>query len=306
MTTQLKIMVGLIFTLLTCVPLAAIAVNDLGHDFGIVSKTQRTAMQEREAALKGREIEAGADNYGQYCVGCHGKQGEGIPSVAPAINRRDLLDGSYQKRIGWAGNVPDFLRNTIAAGRPAPSRPDLFTVRMPTWSNQYGGPMRADQVDALVTFMLNWAEDAPNIDAWPPAAATGPRPTPAPGATPAAGATANAAQKCTAMPAQYAGKKLPYKSDDRTAMAQGKQKYDEVCAACHGTRGRGDGTAAASLNPKPRNFTDKQYMQTLPLDCHFWITMEGSAGTGMAPWKSLGEDTLWKIILYERSFSGVY
>src|SRR4051794_10610951 len=35
--------------------------------------------------------------------------------------------------------------------------------------------------------------------------------------------------------------------------------FNERCAACHGTDGNGKGPAAAALNPKPRNYTDKAW-----------------------------------------------
>lgn len=37
-------------------------------------------------------------------------------------------------------------------------------------------------------------------------------------------------------------------------LAHGKKIFSEQCAICHGAEGRGDGPAAAALNPKPRNF----------------------------------------------------
>lgn len=38
------------------------------------------------------------------------------------------------------------------------------------------------------------------------------------------------------------------------------EKYTIFCAACHGPTGKGDGPAAAALNPKPRKFSDGTYM----------------------------------------------
>ncbi|MFQ5615979.1 MAG: c-type cytochrome [Anaerolineales bacterium] len=40
-----------------------------------------------------------------------------------------------------------------------------------------------------------------------------------------------------------------------TTMTQGEQIYRERCAICHGPDGRGDGAAAASMIPRPRDFT---------------------------------------------------
>jgi len=304
MTTQLKILVGMIFTLLTCIPLAAITLNDLGHDVGSVPKTQLTGMEKRAADLNGREIEAGADLFGQYCFSCHGKKGEGIPQLAPAINRKDLLDGRHEKVIGWSGSVEGFLKNTIAAGRPVQSRPDLYAAHMPTWSQEFGGPMRPDQIDSLVAFVLNWQDQAPEVNAWGPPGTPQPTMTPGPTPTPAP-QKAGVNPKCQSIPSEFAGRKSPYKFDDKAVIAAGKQVYDDKCAACHGAAGKGDGPASAALNPKPANFADKTYMQGMPVDCHFYRISKGVTGTGMPPWESLGQDTIWKLLIYERSFSGV-
>ena len=44
---------------------------------------------------------------------------------------------------------------------------------------------------------------------------------------------------------------------------QGMHLYSKYCSVCHGTEGKGDGFNAFNLDPKPRNFTDKQYMSAL-------------------------------------------
>ncbi len=302
MATQIKLIVGLLFTLLTCIPLAVVAYNDLGTNIDFLRPTQGTVMQARAAAFHGREIEVGADLYSQYCTICHGNKGEGVLGVAPALNRKDLLDGRYTKQIAWASSSQTFLQDTIAAGRPVQSRPDLYAVRMPTWSNAYGGPLRPDQVDALVSFMMNWKDKAPEVDAWPPPGTPRPTPTRGPSPTPRA-ATAGLLPQCEDVPAVFKGKTNPYRATDAAALGAGKQTFEYQCAACHGLGGRGDGVAAAALNPKPASFADKNFMSGLPVDCHFWRVSEGVTGTGMPPWKALGEDAIWKVILYERSFN---
>lgn len=310
MNSQLRILIGILFTLLTCIPLGIILMNDCGPSLCLPpNAAPGDVMQKRALSLEGKNIETGADIYGQYCIGCHGKKGEGIPGIAPPINRKDLLDGRREKDVAWAGSISGFIKDTVSAGRPIQSRPDLYNARMPTWSQEYGGPLRPDQIDSVVAFVLNFKDTAPEVSAFPaggtplPTSTPGPSPTPAP---PRAGVIA----QCQNMPAAFLGKKSPYAPDDKSAIAAGKQTFDNVCAACHGPQGKGDGVAAAALNPKPANFTDLAFMNGLPVDCHFWrISEGGQPGTApnnpMPAWRSLGEDVIWKVLTYERSISGV-
>ncbi len=114
-------------------------------------------MADFEAGYKGRSIEAGAALYSTSCVGCHGVQGQGIEGVAPALNSADLFNGARLKEFGWNGTVKDFIRGAIASGRPRASAAFAnYPNRMPTWSQQYGGPLRQDQIENLVDFVMNW------------------------------------------------------------------------------------------------------------------------------------------------------
>ncbi|MCI0476732.1 MAG: cytochrome c, partial [Anaerolineales bacterium] len=161
MSTQQKLLIAIILALLTCVPLGAIALNDLGRVFGVVSPDERTVMEQRALAYQGRAIETGAELYARECVKCHGARGEGVAQVAPALNRKDLFDGRRAQDVRWTSGVESFLKNTIAAGRPIQSRPDLYSARMPTASQEFGGALSASQIDALVAFVSNWRSQAP-------------------------------------------------------------------------------------------------------------------------------------------------
>jgi len=46
-------------------------------------------------------------------------------------------------------------------------------------------------------------------------------------------------------------------------LEQGQGVYMVNCAPCHGETGRGDGPAAATLNPPPRNHSNSEYMDQL-------------------------------------------
>ncbi len=49
------------------------------------------------------------------------------------------------------------------------------------------------------------------------------------------------------------------------------------CAACHGTSGKGDGPAAAGLNPKPRSFSDPEWQKSVTDDHIAKVIVEGGA-----------------------------
>jgi mono/diheme cytochrome c family protein len=296
MSIPQKLFVAVIAIVLLCSVLALIAWGDWATDTPEVL----AARAQRARAYAGRTIETGAELYSRDCAPCHGARGEGVAAVAPAIRRKDLFDGQRAREVRWNGSIETFLQITLRAGRPIPSRPDLYSARMPAWDSELGGMLSAGAIDALVAFLLNWGADAPVVNAWNIVPVPTRTPTPA---TPAPGLAL--ARVCVGLSAPYAGKQSPYRLDDKTILAQGKQIYDDKCAACHGASGKGDGPAAAVLNPRPANLTDKNFMQTLPVDCHFFVIAEGVRGTAMPPWKSLGEETIWKVLVYTRSLSGV-
>jgi cytochrome c oxidase cbb3-type subunit 3 len=59
--------------------------------------------------------------------------------------------------------------------------------------------------------------------------------------------------------------------------------YKDLCASCHGAKGRGDGTAAAALNPKPKDFTDCKVMAKDSDEILSKIIKEGSLSVGRSP-----------------------
>jgi mono/diheme cytochrome c family protein len=50
------------------------------------------------------------------------------------------------------------------------------------------------------------------------------------------------------------------------ALASGQNTYKLNCVPCHGPLGKGDGPSAASLNPKPRDHSNMEYMSKLTDD----------------------------------------
>jgi mono/diheme cytochrome c family protein len=95
---------------------------------------------------------------------------------------------------------------------------------------------------------------------------------------------------------------------DAADVEQGKKLYGQFCATCHGQSGKGDGAAAAALNPKPRDHTDKEYMSQLSDDDLLKVIKNGGASIGksplMPPWgASLKDEQIQDIIAYVRTLS---
>jgi len=106
----------------------------------------------------GRSVEKGAEIFSSNCYVCHGVDGKGLPGVAPALHSRYFFT-QRMKDVGWAGSLHDYIALTVAAGRPSKAKSQWAQI-MPTWSSSFGGPMRADQVEQVTQFVLNWQEDA--------------------------------------------------------------------------------------------------------------------------------------------------
>ena len=87
---------------------------------------------------------------------------------------------------------------------------------------------------------------------------------------------------------------------------QGKKLYGQFCASCHGQSGKGDGAAAAALNPKPRDHTDKDYMSKMSDADMLKVIKNGGASIGksplMPPWGgALKDDQIQDVIAYIRT-----
>jgi mono/diheme cytochrome c family protein len=80
--------------------------------------------------------------------------------------------------------------------------------------------------------------------------------------------------------------------------ANGKKLADTNCASCHSTSGKGDGPAAAALNPKPADWTSAKVQSESDGEL-FWKI---STGRGpMPPWKHLSEKDRWDLVAHVKS-----
>jgi mono/diheme cytochrome c family protein len=98
-------------------------------------------------------------------------------------------------------------------------------------------------------------------------------------------------------PAAEKSKKNPL-PNEKKVVEQGAKLAQINCASCHGPKGKGDGAAAAALNPKPADWTSKRVQEETDGEL-FWKISNGRGP--MPPWKHLPENDRWALIRYIRS-----
>ncbi len=91
-------------------------------------------------------------------------------------------------------------------------------------------------------------------------------------------------------------------------ISKGKELYEMSCTSCHGMSGKGDGPAAVSLRPKPRNLSDPAYMGTLNDQYLYDVISKGGGAVGKSPFMpgwgtTLSDKDIANIIAYIRSLS---
>ncbi len=85
-------------------------------------------------------------------------------------------------------------------------------------------------------------------------------------------------------------------------IASGKKIYDKTCFTCHGISGKGDGMAAAALNPKPADFTDPEHASYYSDAGRLYIIKNGIKDSPMVGWgKSLNEKEIIDVYAYVKS-----
>jgi mono/diheme cytochrome c family protein len=79
--------------------------------------------------------------------------------------------------------------------------------------------------------------------------------------------------------------------------------YVERCAPCHGDDGRGDGPAAAALEPRPRNLREPAFWEGRSPDRLRDVVQHGKPGTMMQPFEGvLSDGEIDAVVEYLRRF----
>ena len=149
---QVKVIIGTIAFMLVMIIL------------GVIALFEPARLEETADAFAGRQIEKGAVIFRENCAECHGVEGKALNCVTYSgeekscvglpLNHVPLLCGDPSQRMdqmGWESSKDTFIRQAIAAGRPP--------TEMPTWAQEFGGPMEGYQIDQVAAYILNWAED---------------------------------------------------------------------------------------------------------------------------------------------------
>jgi high-affinity iron transporter len=92
---------------------------------------------------------------------------------------------------------------------------------------------------------------------------------------------------------------VPVAPNKAPQLARGQAVFAAQCAVCHGAEGRGDGPAAASLDPPAIAFTDHARARERSLFSLFEVVSQGLADTSMIGFQStLTEEERWAVAFY--------
>jgi len=85
-------------------------------------------------------------------------------------------------------------------------------------------------------------------------------------------------------------------------LARGEALFKQNCTSCHGDTGHGDGPAAGTLNPKPRNFAQTTgWTHGYRITDIFATVTSGSKGTGMNAFDFIAPADRMALVHYVRS-----
>ena len=65
------------------------------------------------------------------------------------------------REVSWNGSHEDYLRSTLIGGRPTSKF--YWPAPMPAWAQSTGGPLRQDEIENLVTYIMNYRAEAEQL-----------------------------------------------------------------------------------------------------------------------------------------------
>ena len=88
---------------------------------------------------------------------------------------------------------------------------------------------------------------------------------------------------CGAAGATWATEAVAADDVPAAAMKEAEGIFKTRCTTCHGASGKGDGPAAAGLNPKPRDMTDPAWQKSVTDEQIEKIIKSGGPAVGKSP-----------------------
>jgi mono/diheme cytochrome c family protein len=111
--------------------------------YRIYEPTRRAEAREDQQSFL---ADKGSDLFDANCVDCHGP--EGVGAIAPALGAKEFLESVTDTQI----------RQLTAVGVPG--------TEMVAYSNDFGGPLTATQIESISVYLRSLEEDAPSIPNW--------------------------------------------------------------------------------------------------------------------------------------------
>ncbi len=242
----------------------------------------------KNAANLSKYAAEGGVIYVKNCVYCHGDNLDGNGHFAHAFNPRPA---NFTDRGTIAMLQEGYLFWRIAKGGPGlPKESAPWNSVMPAWEDR----LSEEEIWRVVLYLYDATGYQPRR--WETQASLSPLP-------PESDANGEAWRRGWWSPAHA-------EAQQAGDPASGKALYEKKCALCHGAEGKGDGPGAATLDPKPRDFTKGLYkIRTTasgqpPTDTDlFRIITNGMPGTSMPDWKVLPEKDRWNLVAYVKTLA---
>lgn len=196
------------------------------------------------------KLQRGRVVYAQNCMVCHGERGQGAPSNVGLIPPRDFTTPQTRAEL-----TRERMLNSVTNGRPNTAMA-AFANRLPV-----------SDIEAVVDYVRAGLM--------------------LPSSGGISGTNAHAGR---GGPRADEGLSLPFANGRIGDPAKGEKMYMANCATCHGTKGDGKGPRAYFINPKPRNFIDKNFRLAFNRPAIYTAVHDGRLGAEMPAWSKVLSD----------------
>ena len=193
------------------------------------------------------KLQRGRVVYAQNCMVCHGERGQGAPSAGGLIPPRDFTTPRARAEL-----TRERMLGAVTNGRPN------------TAMAAFSGRLPASDIEAVVDYVRFGLM------------------------LPATGGISGTSAHSGREGVQAAeGMDLPFANGLTGDLRKGEKMYMANCATCHGAKGDGKGPRAYFINPKPRNFIDKNFRLAFNRQAIYTAVHDGRLGAEMPAWSKV-------------------